>query len=81
MFGLEKISNLKGGVKLKPGYSARDKIKPLLDMLRSRGANLSLLAYTSAKGFVFRLDVRRDNSAYLGLNMKSNKFIDEVFLF
>lgn len=70
--------NLKGGVKLKPKYSASDKFKPIIDMLQSPGANLSLLAYTSAKGFVFRLDVQPGNSAYLGYNRQRNAFTDEV---
>jgi hypothetical protein len=70
--------NLKGGVKLKPTYSADDKFKPIIDMLQSHGANLSLLAYTSAKGFVFRLDVKAGNSAYLGYNRQGNAFTDEV---
>ena len=78
MFGLENISNLKGGVKLKEKYRADDKIIPIIDMLQSPGANLSLIAYTSAKGFVFRLDVKSGNSAYLGFNSQSNAFTDEV---
>jgi len=78
MLNLKSVSNLKGGVKLKPQYRASDKIRPIIDMLQSPGANLSLLAYTSAKGFVFRLDVQPGNSSYLGFNMNSNKFVDEV---
>ena len=78
MSNLNSGLNLKGGVKLKQKYSAGDKIRPIIDMLQSGGANLSLIAYTSAKGFVFRLDVQRGESAYLGFNMQSNTFTDEV---
>jgi len=70
--------NLKGGVKLKPNYRAGDNIRPVVDMLQSPGANLSILAYTSAKGFVFKLDVDRGNSAYLGYDSWRNTFTEEV---
>lgn len=70
--------NLKGGVKLKPNYRAGDKIRPVIDMLQSPHADLSLIAYTSGKGFVFRLDVQPGNSSYLGFNNQSNAFTNEV---
>lgn len=51
---------------------------PIIDMLTSNGANLSLIAYTSAKGFIFNLDVTEGNSAYLGYSSSHNNFTEEV---
>ena len=51
---------------------------PIIDMLNSAGASLSLIAYTSAKGFIFNLDVTEGNSAYLGYSRSANTFTEEV---
>jgi len=59
-----------GGLKLNPhkGYTPGSGFQPVMDMLSSPGSKLSLLTYSSLYGFMFVLDVPKEDSNYIGLN-------------
>jgi hypothetical protein len=60
------MKNQKGGLKLK--HPEKKGFQPIFDMMQSASAKISLLTYSSLKGFMIVLDVSPEDSEYVTLS-------------
>ena len=75
---MTKKLKINGGAKLAPKHGEDihelTGFTPVQKMLESPSAKLDILAYNSLKGFMFTLNVDKDDSRYNTLGLNSNKF-------